>query len=251
MIVLENISKTYAMKAGDFQAVAPLSLEVKAGEVYGVIGFSGAGKSTLLRLVNLLEKPSTGSVFVNKQELTALSKKEIRKARQSIGMIFQDFNLLANKTVFDNVSVPLEISGYPKKDRRKRVEECLEIVGLSDKINSYPAQLSGGQKQRVAIARALANHPKVLICDEPTSALDPETTEVILAFLKKINEQLGVTILIVTHQMSIVKDICHKVAVMENGYLVEKLNLSDRVLKPKSTFGKHLTQKYFWNEDRA
>ncbi|AMA73926.1 MULTISPECIES: methionine ABC transporter ATP-binding protein [Aneurinibacillus] len=243
MIKLQSISKSYTTPNGTFQAVAPTSLHVEPGDVYGIIGFSGAGKSTLLRLVNLLERPDEGKVYVDGQELTGLSNRELRKARQSIGMIFQHFNLLNNRTVADNVAFPLEIAGLPKEERKKRVQECLEIVGLAEKVDSYPAKLSGGQKQRVAIARALASRPKVLLCDEPTSALDPQTTRTILSFLKEINQKLGVTILIVTHEMSVVKEICNKVAVMERGHLVEKLSLSEREVKPKTEIAQLLFEE--------
>ncbi|MMZ54068.1 Methionine import ATP-binding protein MetN [compost metagenome] len=193
--------------------------------------------------MNLLEKPDEGEVYVDGRELTGLSKKELRKARQSIGMIFQHFNLLNNRTVSENVAFPLEVAGIAKEERSQRVQECLDIVGLMEKADSYPSKLSGGQKQRVAIARALANRPKVLLCDEPTSALDPQTTRTILAFLKEINVQLGVTILLVTHEMNVVKEICNKVAVMENGHLVEKISLSDREAKPKTDIAKLLFEE--------
>jgi D-methionine transport system ATP-binding protein len=240
MIKLQNVSKSYADSNGTFQAVKPVSLHVEEGDIYGIIGFSGAGKSTLLRLVNLLEKPDEGSVIVNGEELTNLSGKELRRARQSIAMIFQHFNLLNNRTVAENVAFPLEIAGIGKEERAKRVQECLDIVGLMEKADSYPAKLSGGQKQRVAIARALASRPKVLLCDEPTSALDPQTTRTILEFLKEINQRFGVTILLVTHEMNVVKEICNKVAVMENGQLVEKLSLTERDIRPKSEIAKLL-----------
>ncbi|ERI10262.1 methionine ABC transporter ATP-binding protein [Aneurinibacillus aneurinilyticus] len=243
MIKVQNVSKNYKTPSGTFQAVSPASLHVEEGDVYGIIGFSGAGKSTLLRLVNLLEKPDAGEVYVGGQELTGLSKKELRRARQSIGMIFQHFNLLNNRTVSENVAFPLEVASITKEERVQRVRECLEIVGLTEKADSYPSKLSGGQKQRVAIARALANRPKVLLCDEPTSALDPQTTRTILAFLKEINVQLGVTILLVTHEMNVVKEICNKVAVMENGHLVEKISLSDREIKPKTDIAKLLFEE--------
>lgn len=245
MIKLQNVAKSYKTSTGIFQAVAPASLHVEEGDVYGIIGFSGAGKSTLLRLVNLLEIPDEGIVHVDGQELTNVSKKELRKARQSIGMIFQHFNLLNNRTVAENVAFPLEVAGISKEAKTKRVEECLEIVGLTEKAESYPSKLSGGQKQRVAIARALASRPKVLLCDEPTSALDPQTTRTILAFLKEINQQLGVTILLVTHEMNVVKEICNKVAVMENGHVVEKLSLSEKEIKPKTEIAKLLFQEDF------
>ncbi|MBN6188094.1 ATP-binding cassette domain-containing protein [Aneurinibacillus sp. BA2021] len=245
MIKLQNVAKSYKTASGTFQAVAPTSLQVEEGDIYGIIGFSGAGKSTLLRLVNLLESPDEGTVHVAGQELTGLSKKELRKARQSIGMIFQHFNLLNNRTVAENVAFPLEIAGISKEEKVKRVQECLSIVGLTEKADSYPAKLSGGQKQRVAIARALASQPKVLLCDEPTSALDPQTTKTILAFLQEINQQLGVTILLVTHEMNVVKEICNKVAVMENGHVVERLSLAEQEIKPKTEIARLLFEEDF------
>ena len=240
MISLKNINKKYLTPDGEFQAVSSVSLEVEKGEVFGIIGFSGAGKSTLLRMINLLERPDTGSVIVDGVDLTNLSKKELLKKRLSIGMIFQHFNLLSNRTVAGNVSFSLEIAGIPKVERKKRVEECLEIVGLSDKANAYPAKLSGGQKQRVAIARALATQPNVLLCDEPTSALDPYTTESILAFLKEINEKFGITIMIVTHEMEVIKSICSKVSVMENGNVIETIDLGESNVTPKSNIAQFL-----------
>ncbi len=240
MISLKNLSKTYATKDGELQAVKSVSLEVAKGDIYGIIGFSGAGKSTLLRMINLLERPDTGSVHVDGVDLTSLSKKELLKRRLSLGMIFQHFNLLSNRTVSQNVSFPLEIAGVPKAKRKKRVAECLEIVGLSDKANAYPVKLSGGQKQRVGIARALATQPNVLLCDEPTSALDPQTTESILAFLKELNEKFGITIIIVTHEMEVIKTICNKVSVMENGHIVERINMRDSTFVPQSKIAQFL-----------
>lgn len=251
MIHLKNVSKKYAIKDHQFQAVFPASLHVEAGDIYGIIGFSGAGKSTLLRLVNLIEHTDTGSVVVNGQDLTKLSKRELRKARQSIGMIFQHFNLLHNRTVSENVELALAISGVSKEVRRERVKECLEIVGLSDKADSYPAKLSGGQKQRVAIARALSNHPKVLLCDEPTSALDPQTTQTILKFLQEINQRFGVTILLVTHEMEVVKKICNKVAVMEKGHLVEKIELNGKPVFAQTEIARLLFEGVEGGEDRG
>lgn len=243
MISLKNVSKKFSTAEGEFQAVSSVSLEINKGEVFGIIGFSGAGKSTLLRMINLLERPDTGSVFVDGVDLTNLTKKDLLKQRLSMGMIFQHFNLLSNRTVSENVSFSLEIAGIPKTERKKRVKECLEIVGLADKANTYPAKLSGGQKQRVAIARALATQPSVLLCDEPTSALDPQTTEGILKFLKEINENLGITIIIVTHEMEVIKSICHKVSVMEDGRVVETINLADLQFKPKSNIAQFLFKK--------
>lgn len=243
MIVLNDLSKKFSTSDGEFQAVSSVSLEIEKGDIYGIIGFSGAGKSTLLRMINLLERPDTGAVIVDGQDLTTLPKKELLKKRLAMGMIFQHFNLLSNKTVFDNVSFSLEIAGVPKLERKKRVAECLEIVGLSDKANTYPVKLSGGQKQRVAIARALATQPRVMLCDEPTSALDPHTTESILAFLKEINEQFGITIIIVTHEMEVIKTICNKVSVMEDGKVAETFKLNGERVIPKSNIGQFLFKK--------
>lgn len=217
MISLSQVSKGY----GQFQAIQSISLTVNKGEIYGIIGPSGAGKSTLLRLMNVLEIPDQGEVIVNGQRLTSLSQAELRKARQSIGMIFQHFNLLGNKTVYANVAIPLELAGYAKSDQKARVMECLAFVGLDHIANQYPAQLSGGQKQRVAIARALANQPQVLLCDEPTSSLDSSTTAEVLHVLQKINQELGVTIVIVSHEMEVIKSLCHRVSVISEGELYE------------------------------
>jgi D-methionine transport system ATP-binding protein len=242
MITLHNISKTFSTSEGPLRAVSSASLQINEGDIYGIIGFSGAGKSTLLRTINLLEAPDQGSVIVDGEDLTKLSVKELRKKRKSIGMIFQHFNLLNNLTVYKNVSFPLEIAGVLKEERKRRIEECLELVGLSEKAGTYPAKLSGGQKQRVAIARALANQPKVLLCDEPTSSVDPQTTGSLLTSLKEINEKLGITIVIVTHEMDVIKAICNKVAVMENGKVVEKFPLGDQKIVPKSNIAKFLFQ---------
>jgi D-methionine transport system ATP-binding protein len=240
MITLNNISKSFKTPEGELRAVASVSLQVDAGDIFGIIGYSGAGKSTLLRMINLLETPDGGSIRVNGRNMTSLSKGELHQARQSIGMVFQNFHLLSNRTVAQNISFPLEIARRPRAERQKRVAECLEIVGLADKANSYPAKLSGGQKQRAAIARALANQPKVLLCDEPTSSVDPQTTRGLLAFLKQINEDLGLTIVIVTHEMDAVKAICNKVAVMENGHIVETFKLADHSFVPRSTIASFL-----------
>lgn len=217
MITLTDVEKSF----GHIKAVQSLRLFVEQGTIHGIVGTSGAGKSTLIRMINLLEAPDRGTVYVNGKQLTALSEKELRRARQDIGMIFQQFQLVLNRTVAENVEMPLELVGISKRERKKRVQECLQFVGLSDKHDAYPAQLSGGQKQRVAIARALANHPSVLLCDEPTSSLDPETTLEILQVLKHINETLGVTIVIVTHEMDVVKSICTHVSIMKQGMLVD------------------------------
>ncbi|MBN7774469.1 methionine ABC transporter ATP-binding protein [Clostridium aminobutyricum] len=222
MIVLENISKTFDTEKQTVYAVNNVSLTIQQGEIYGIIGFSGAGKSTLVRCINLLEVPTSGKVFVNDTELTGLSEKELRKARKKIGMIFQQFNLFASRTVFQNIAYPLKSSGLTKSEIRAKVYSLLDLVDLKDKETAYPSQLSGGQKQRVAIARALANDPQILLCDEATSALDPQTTLSILKLLKKLNQELGLTIVIITHEMQVVKEICDKVAVMEKGSVVEK-----------------------------
>ena len=245
LIRLERLCKSFTLADGNrFDAVREVSLDVRRGDAIGLIGRSGAGKSTLLRMMNLLERPDSGRVFVAGQELTALGKRELRTARQKIGMIFQQFNLLQNATVFDNVAFPLRIHGVHDRERiRQRVHECIEVVGLADRLDHYPAQLSGGQKQRVAIARALAPSPSVLLCDEPTSALDAETTRSVLATLKEINRRLGVTIVIVTHELSVVRALCRQVAVVEQGLLVETLDLEGREpLAPVSSLGRELVQ---------
>ncbi|PJN89615.1 methionine ABC transporter ATP-binding protein [Bacillus sp. mrc49] len=213
MINLHQVSKKFSQ----FQAIKSVTLTIPRGEIHGIIGASGAGKSTLLRLMNLLETPDAGEVEINGQRLTTLNDKALREARKSIGMIFQHFNLVANKTVHDNVAASLELASYPKKERRGRVAECLRFVGLEGEMEKYPAQLSGGQKQRVAIARALANNPQVLLCDEPTSSLDPNTTAEILEVLANINERFGVTIVIVSHELDVIKSICNRVTVMAAG----------------------------------
>ncbi|WP_052723854.1 methionine ABC transporter ATP-binding protein [Paenibacillus wulumuqiensis] len=221
MIALQGVSKYFSRIDGGQAAVDEVTLHIQAGDIHGIVGSSGAGKSTLLRMINMLERPDQGSVTVNGERLTGLPERRLRPARQQIGMIFQQFNLVHNRTVGGNVAVPLELAGIPKDRRQARVRECLEQVGLLDKLDEYPAQLSGGQKQRVAIARAIANHPRVLLCDEPTSALDPKSTSGILELLQQINEQLGVTIVIVTHEMDVVKRLCNTVSVMERGRITE------------------------------
>jgi D-methionine transport system ATP-binding protein len=228
-IRLDAVSKSFRLPGGQsFDAVKSVSLAVPRGDIFGLIGTSGAGKSTLLRLINRLEQPDAGRVFVGEREITALGKQELRVARQSMGMIFQQFNLLQNATVFDNVAFPLRIHGHwSSGDVLRRVRECLDLVGLLDKVDSHPAQLSGGQKQRVAIARALAPRPEVLLCDEPTSALDSETTRSVLDTLRDVNRQLGVTILIVTHELAVVRALCRSVAVMEGGEVAEQFAVDD------------------------
>ncbi|MFF2912803.1 methionine ABC transporter ATP-binding protein [Paenibacillus sp. NPDC057934] len=235
MLSLSRISKSFEVKDGVYQAVDSVTLEVEKGSIHGIIGASGAGKSTLLRLINLLERPDEGSVSLNGREMTVLPEKLLRQERQKIGMIFQQFNLVANVSVSRNVSIPLELAGVPKRERTERVEECLRFVGLADKAGQYPAQLSGGQRQRVAIARALANHPGLLLCDEPTSSLDPATTTEILGVLKHINEKLGVTIVIVTHEMDVVKRLCSHVSVMEDGRIVDTFSRADGEFLPAAS----------------
>lgn len=222
MITLQNISKTFIDGGKGVQAVKDVNLTIHDGDIFGIIGFSGAGKSTLVRCINLLERPTSGTVTVDDKEITALSAKELRKARKKIGMIFQHFNLMPSRTIFGNVAYPLKGSGLSKQEIADKVHNLLDLVGISEKENAYPSQLSGGQKQRVAIARALANDPKILLCDEATSALDPQTTKSILKLLQKVNETLGITIVVITHEMDVVKEICNRVAVMDHGNVVEE-----------------------------
>ena len=222
MIELTHISKDFASGGRMVHAVQDVSLSIGKGEIFGIIGFSGAGKSTLVRCINLLERPTSGSVTVDGKEMTALSARELRQARKKIGMIFQHFNLMPSRTVFGNVAYPLRGSGLSREQIADKVHRLLELVGIGDKAEAYPKQLSGGQKQRVAIARALANDPNVLLCDEATSALDPQTTKAILRLLKNLNEKLGITVVIITHEMAVVKEICDRVAVMEHGRVVEQ-----------------------------
>lgn len=240
MIELQHINKVYRTKKGTISAVDDVSLHIKKGEVYGIVGYSGAGKSTLLRCINLLERPTSGHIFIDQTDITTMPIKELRKARQSIGMIFQGFHLVSSKTAAENVAFSLKVAGVPISERNKRVIELLELVGLADKADHYPAQLSGGQKQRVSIARALANNPKVLLSDEATSALDPSTTTSILKLLKKINEELGITIVLITHEMEVVKEICHRCAVMQDGKVVEEGKTYDVFANPQ----KDLTKKF-------
>ncbi len=255
MIRFENVSKKFFSKDGEIVAVNNVSLNIKKGEVFGIIGFSGAGKSTLVRHINLLEHPTEGNIFFDNVNLTEANEKELRVFRRKIGMIFQQFNLFSQRTVLDNIVYPLELAGVGKKERIKRAEELLALVDLVDKKYSYPSQLSGGQKQRVAIARALATKPDVLLCDEATSALDPITTRSILGLLKEINEKLGVTIVIITHEMKVVEQICDRVAVMSEGVIEEAGNVKDVFLNPKSSTARRLIMpddrvKYLYNDRR-
>lgn len=221
MIELIDVSKTFTLDNKEVRAVKDVNVNIKKGEIFGVIGYSGAGKSTLVRCINMLERPTTGQVIIDDVDLTTLREKDLRLQRQNIGMIFQQFNLLASRTAFENVAFPLKNRGYSKQAIKSKVESLLELVGISEKANAYPSELSGGQKQRVAIARALATDPAILLCDEATSALDPQTTKSILKLLKEVNRKLGITIVIITHEMSVIKEICNRVAVMEDGKVVE------------------------------
>ncbi len=240
IIQVKNVSKTFAGKANTVEALRGINLDIHRGEIYGVIGMSGAGKSTLVRCLNFLEKPTEGTVLVEGKDLFALSDKELRQMRTQIAMIFQHFNLLMQRTVLDNICFPLEIIGQKKKAAREKAKELLQIVGLSEKADAYPAQLSGGQKQRVAIARALATNPKILLCDEATSALDPTTTKSILALLKDINEKYGITIIIITHEMAVVQEICTHVAIIDGGSLAETGTVEEVFARPKTSAAKKL-----------
>lgn len=240
MIQFEKVSKTFVTAEGEIHALSEIDLNIEKGCIFGVIGSSGAGKSTLVRCMNLLERPTSGEVYFEDVKLTNLSQAQLRQMRRKIGMIFQQFNLLEQRDALGNVCYPLEISGVPKKEARAKAKELLELVGLEDRLHSYPAQLSGGQKQRVAIARALATDPDVLLCDEATSALDPGTTRAILDLLKSINERLGVTIVVITHEMKVVEQICDKVAVVHNGRVVEEGEVEDIFRNPKSKVTRYL-----------
>ena len=241
-ILIQDVSKTFETKDGSVQALNHVSLSIESGDIYGIIGMSGAGKSTLVRCMNFLEVPSEGKVLIDGKSLSEFSPKELRKEREKIGMIFQHFNLLASRTVFGNVALPLELDNTPQAEIKRRVTELLDLVGLGDKHDSYPANLSGGQKQRVAIARALASNPKVLLCDEATSALDPATTRSILELLKDINRRLGLTILLITHEMDVVKRICDCVAVISNGQLIEQDTVSEVFSHPKTPLAQQFIQ---------
>lgn len=238
MIKLENVSKQFKTASGVVNAVNHVSLTVEEGDIFGVIGFSGAGKSTLVRCINLLERPDLGKVIVDGQNLMTLQPGELNKARKKVGMIFQHFNLMRSLTVAENIEYPLKYNRIKKEERIAKVTKLLELVGLTDKRDVYPSQLSGGQKQRVGIARALANDPSVLLCDEATSALDPQTTQSILKLLKDLNKALGITIVIITHEMDVIKTICNKAAVMDNGYVVEKGSVYDIFSKPEMSITK-------------
>ncbi|SDY00344.1 methionine ABC transporter ATP-binding protein [Salimicrobium album] len=250
MISIKGLSKVFRTKDQDVHAVNDLEATIDSGEIFGVIGYSGAGKSTFIRLLNRLEDPSGGTINIDDREISSLSKGDLRLARQDMGMIFQHFNLLWSRTVEDNIAFPLEIAGVPKEERKERVDELVELVGLGGRGTSYPSQLSGGQKQRVGIARALANRPKVLLCDEATSALDPETTDSILDLLVDINAKLGLTIVLITHEMHVIRKICHRVAVMEDGKIVEEGDVLDVFLRPKQKVTKRFVDQVMGDPDR-
>ncbi len=240
MIEIRNLSKTFKTADGSLDALKDVSLTINDGDIYGVIGMSGAGKSTLVRCINMLERPTEGQILIDGVDMGALSSKQLRDARRNITMIFQGFNLLMQRNCLKNICFPLELEGMKKEDAKKRALELLEIVGLPDKAKAYPAQLSGGQQQRIAIARALATNPKVLLCDEATSALDPNTTHSILNLIRDINKKLGITVIIITHQMSVVEETCNRVAILDNGTVVEQGEVSTVFAHPQSAAAKRL-----------
>ncbi|MCM3568558.1 methionine ABC transporter ATP-binding protein [Neobacillus mesonae] len=242
MIEIRNLTKIYKTKRGTVKGVDDVSLTIQKGEIYGIVGYSGAGKSSLLRCINLLERPSSGTIMVDGTDLTSLKGENLRLARLKIGMIFQHFYLISQKTVYENIAFSLKAASCPKEQIKQRVEELLETVGLTDKRDVYPAQLSGGQKQRVGIARALANNPKVLLCDEATSALDPTTTKSILNLLKKINRELDITIVLITHEMDVVKEICHRMAIMQDGKVIEEGPVYDIFASPEAALTKEFIE---------
>ena len=240
MIEIRNLSKSFSTADGVVDALRDVSLTIRDGDIYGIIGMSGAGKSTLVRCINMLERPTEGSVVINDRDIGQLTPAELRDVRRSVSMIFQGFNLLMQRTCLKNICFPMELAGVKKADAVKRAKELLEIVGLPNKANAYPAQLSGGQKQRIAIARALASNPKVLLCDEATSALDPQTTHSILELIREINEKTGITVVIITHQMSVVEEICNRVAILDDGRVAEEGEVSDIFSRPKSSAARKL-----------
>lgn len=240
MIEIRNLSKTFLTADGEVEALKDISLTIPDGEIYGIIGMSGAGKSTLVRTINMLERPTSGNVIIDGRDMGTLTDAQLREERRGITMIFQGFNLLMQRTCLKNVCFPLELAGENKQKARARAAELLELVGLGEKLNSYPAQLSGGQQQRVAIARALATHPKILLCDEATSALDPQTTQSILGLIRDIHDKLGITVIIITHQMSVVEQICTRVAILDGGTVAEEGEVSAVFSSPKSEAAKRL-----------
>lgn len=243
MIEIKDLVKTYKSDKGEVKALKGINLEINNGEIYGVIGLSGAGKSSLVRCINLLEQPTSGQIIVDGLDLAKSNKKDLRESRKKIGMVFQHFNLLKNKTVFQNIAFPMIISGFSKEKIKEKVPYLIELVGLNGKENVYPAQLSGGQKQRVGIARALSTDPKLIMCDEATSALDPTTTKQILELLKEVNKKLNITIIIITHEMEVIKSICHKVAIMEDGLIIEKSSIRDILIDPSTNTAKEFFGK--------
>ncbi len=243
MIEIKNLSKIYKEKSGRVVALTDASTQIQDGDIFGIIGMSGAGKSTLLRCLCLLEKPSAGQILLDGRDLASLSGKELRMARRQMGVVFQGYNLLMQKTVFENIAFPLKLEKYDREKVNARVSELLELVGLSDRADSYPSQLSGGQKQRVALARALATQPKYLLCDEPTSALDPLTTQSVLNLLQDISQKLGVTVIIITHELSVVRTICNRMVVIDNGRFVEQGTVAEIFHAPQSTIAQQLIGK--------
>ena len=248
MIKISHVEKIYNAPSGKVHALRGINLEIAKGEIYGIIGLSGAGKSTLVRCINMLERPTAGSVIVDGQDMMKLSEDELRGARKNIGMIFQHFNLLTTKTVYDNVAFPLTLTGTPAAEIAKKVEPLLELVGLKDKAKQFPSQLSGGQKQRVGIARALASDPKILLCDEATSALDPQTTKSILALIKDVNKKFALTVVVITHEMQVIKEICDKVAVISDGVIAEKGSVLDVFTNPQHRITKEFISVLLSNE---
>ena len=240
IIEIRSLSKTFRGKNAEVHALQDINLKIEQGDIFGIIGMSGAGKSTLVRCMNMLEIPTEGTVLFDGMDLSKLNRKQLREARRSMGMIFQQFNLLMQRTCLKNICFPMELAGVPKDKTTARARELLELVGLPDKADAYPAQLSGGQKQRIAIARALATNPKVLLCDEATSALDPNTTHAILQLIQKINREMGITVVIITHQMSVVEDVCSHVAILDNGTVVEQGSVRDIFSNPHSDAAKRL-----------
>ncbi len=248
MIKLSHIEKIYDSPSGKVRALKGIDLEIAKGEIYGIIGLSGAGKSTLVRCINMLERPTAGEVIVDGQDMTRLNNSQLREARKNIGMIFQHFNLLSSATVYENIAFPLTLSNTPKSDINKKVEPLLDLVGLNDKADKYPSQLSGGQKQRVGIARALASNPKILLCDEATSALDPQTTKSILALIKDINKKLALTVVVITHEMQVIKEICDKVAVISDGVIAERGSVLEVFTNPQHKITKEFISVLLSNE---
>ncbi len=249
MIEIKNLSKTFSVSDGQVEALKNINLTINDGDIYGIIGMSGAGKSTLVRCINMLERPTEGSIIIDGVDMSSLKPGELRKERRNITMIFQGFNLLMQRNCLKNVCFPLELAGVKKAEAQKRAAELLDIVGLGDKLKSYPAQLSGGQQQRVAIARALATRPKILLCDEATSALDPQTTQSILSLIRELHDKLGLTVIVITHQMSVVEQICTKVAILDNGKVVETGDVSEVFSTPKSKAAKNLVYPEGFDSD--